>query len=144
MRGVLGGAGPVAAVEHALTIAHADAVKRFLAEQRLTAAAIELIGFHGHTIFHRPKEGRTWQIGDGALLARETGISVVNDFRSADVAAGGEGAPLVPLFHAAVARNLERPVAVLNLRGVANVTWIGADGAVIAFDTGPGNAPIDD
>ena len=144
LRGVLGGVGPVGTVEHALTIAHAEAVKRFLADQRLTAAAIELIGFHGHTILHRPKEGRTWQIGDGALLARETGISVVNDFRSADVAAGGEGAPLVPLFHAALARALERPVAVVNVGGVANITWIGADGAVIAFDTGPGNAPIDD
>ena len=144
LRGVLGGVGDVAAVERALTIAHAEAVERFLAEHQLAAAAIDLIGFHGHTILHRPKDGRTWQIGDGARLARETGISVVNDFRSADVAEGGEGAPLVPLFHAALARALGRPLAVLNLGGVANVTWIGADGAVIAFDTGPGNAPIDD
>ena len=144
LRGVLGGAGPVAAVERALTFAHAEGVKRFLLERSLAAAAVDLVGFHGHTILHRPSEGRTWQIGDGALLARETGIPVVNDFRSADVAAGGEGAPLVPLFHAALARSLERPLAVLNLGGVANVTWIGADGAVVAFDTGPGNAPIDD
>lgn len=149
LRDVLGGKGPVVEVERALTLAHGAAVKRFLAEHELAASAIALLGFHGHTILHRPHEGRTWQIGDGALLASETGIPVVNDFRSADVAAGGGGAPLAPLFHAALARGLAKPIAVLNLGGVANVTWIGkggigAEGAIVAFDTGPGNAPIDD
>src|SRR5579883_65694 len=142
LRGVLGGKGPVAAVERALTEAHAEAVRRLLGEHQLDA---ELVGFHGHTILHRPQERRTWQIGDGALLARLTGLDVVCDFRSADVAAGGEGAPLVPLFHAGLAAGFEKPVAILNIGGVANVTWLGdAPEAVLAFDTGPGNALIDD
>ena len=107
--------------------------------------SVDLIGFHGHTIFHAPDQGRTWQIGDGPLLARLTGIPVVYDFRTADVAAGGQGAPLVPLFHRALAAKLERPLAVLNIGGVANVTWLGrGDDDVLAFDTGPGNALIDD
>lgn len=144
LRGVLGGGGPVAEVEEELTRAHADAVARVLAAAGMVAADVDLIGFHGHTILHRPAEGRTWQIGDGALLARLTGIEVVNDFRSDDVAAGGEGAPLVPVFHRALAAGLDRPVAVLNLGGVGNVTWIGDDGTLVAFDTGPGNALIDD
>jgi anhydro-N-acetylmuramic acid kinase len=146
LRGVLGGAGPrdeIAAVEAELTRLHADAVSRF--RERFPQVAIDLIGFHGHTILHRPAQRRTWQIGDGALLARLTGTEIVGDFRSADVAAGGQGAPLVPLYHAALAAGLAKPVAVLNLGGVGNVTWIG-DGAdqILAFDTGPGNALIDD
>jgi anhydro-N-acetylmuramic acid kinase len=142
LRAVLGGTGPVAEVERALTEAHAEAVARFAGEHGVSAA---VIGFHGHTILHRPAERRTWQIGDGALLARLTGIDVVCDFRSADVAAGGEGAPLVPLYHAALAAGLDKPLAILNVGGVANVTWLGAEeGAILAFDTGPGNAPIDD
>jgi len=144
LRAVLGGGGAVAEAERAVTLAHAAAVARFLAERAIEKRSIDLIGFHGHTILHRPREGRTWQIGDGAALAHLTGIDVVNDFRSADVAAGGEGAPLAPLYHAALARGLERPLAVLNLGGVANVSWIGADGELLAFDTGPANAPLDD
>jgi anhydro-N-acetylmuramic acid kinase len=143
LRAVLGGVGPVAEVERAITEAHAEAVAAFRARHGISE--IDVIGFHGHTILHRPQEGRTWQIGDGALLARLCKADVVCDFRSADVAAGGEGAPLVPLFHAALAAPLARPLAVLNIGGVANVTWIGADGSeILAFDTGPGNAPIDD
>src|ERR1043166_8810327 len=92
-----------------------------------------------------PAERRTWQSGDGALLARLTGADVVADFRSADVAAGGEGAPLAPLYHAALAADLPKPLATLNLGGVGNVTWIGPDeNNILAFDTGPGNALIDD
>ena len=144
LRGVLGGKGEVAAAERRLTLAHAAAVGRFRGEHGAAMTPPTLIGFHGHTILHRPGEGRTWQIGDGALLARATGLDVVNDFRSADVSEGGEGAPLAPLFHAALAAPLERPLAVLNLGGVGNVSWIGADGHVVAFDTGPGNAPLDD
>jgi anhydro-N-acetylmuramic acid kinase len=109
-----------------------------------------VLGFHGQTILHRPGRpgdaapGRTWQIGDAAALAAATGCSVVHDFRSADVAAGGQGAPLVPVAHAALAEALPRPLAVLNLGGVGNVTWLGADGRLLAFDTGPANGPLDD
>jgi anhydro-N-acetylmuramic acid kinase len=147
LRSVLGGIGRVASVEAELTRLHADAVQRFRAAH--PEIAVELIGFHGHTILHRPEERRTWQIGDGALLARLTGCDVVADFRGADVAAGGEGAPLAPLYHAALAAGREKPLAVLNVGGVANVTWIGprnidTEGAILAFDTGPGNALIDD
>lgn len=133
-----------AALERDLTRRHADAVRSLLAEANLSARDVALIGFHGHTAFHAPAQRRTIQIGDGALLARLTGITVINDFRSADVAAGGEGAPLAPVFHRAITASLEKPIAVLNIGGVANLTWVGADGALLAFDTGPGNALIDD
>src|ERR1700730_1800308 len=146
LRAVLGGVGPkaeIAAVEAELTRRHAEAVEQF--RTRHPETAIDLVGFHGHTILHRPAERRTWQIGDGALLARLTGIDVVAEFRSADVAAGGQGAPLAPLYHAALAGKLPKPVAVLNLGGVGNVTWIGESAdEILAFDTGPGNALIDD
>ena len=134
----------VAAVVRDLTLYHAEAVNRLLDGAGLGADDVDVVGFHGQTVFHDPANGVTCQIGDGALLARETGIDVVDDFRSADVAAGGEGAPFAPLFHVALARDVERPVAVLNLGGVGNVTWISPDGGAIAFDTGPGNALIDD
>ena len=104
----------------------------------------DLIGFHGQTILHQPDQRRTWQVGDAAELAHRTGIPVVHDFRTADVAAGGQGAPLAPVYHAALARDEARPLAVLNIGGVANVTWIGTDGELVAFDTGPGNGPLDD
>jgi anhydro-N-acetylmuramic acid kinase len=142
LRAVLGGKGRVAEVEEALTRLHAAAVAEFRA--RYPETRFELIGFHGHTILHEPENRRTWQIGDGALLARLTGCDVVADFRSADVAAGGEGAPLAPLYHAALATPVPQPLAVLNLGGVGNVTWIGDGGGILAFDTGPGNAMLDD
>jgi anhydro-N-acetylmuramic acid kinase len=146
LRGVLGGVGAVAEVEQELTRLHAAAIGAF--RERYPDTAFALIGFHGHTIMHEPENRRTWQIGDGALLARLTGCDVVCDFRRADVAAGGEGAPLAPLYHAALASSLAKPLAVLNLGGVGNVTWIGpgdltADD-ILAFDTGPGNAMLDD
>lgn len=144
LRSVLGGVGPVDEVERDITLFHADAVARLLQANGLAAAEVDVIGFHGHTISHRPQDRHTWQIGDGKLLAELTGIPVVNDFRSADVAAGGQGAPLVPVFHRALASGIARPVAVLNLGGVGNVTWIGDDDSLLAFDTGPGNALIDD
>lgn len=122
---------------------HALAVHKLLREAGVSAADVDVIGYHGQTVAHRPDRGWTWQIGDGAVLARATGIAVVGDFRSADVAAGGQGAPLIPVYHAALAAGLERPVAVLNLGGVANVTFIGQDDALIAFDTGPANGLID-
>jgi anhydro-N-acetylmuramic acid kinase len=145
LRGCLGGRGDVADVERDLTEEHARAVRQLLDQAGVAPVNVDLIGFHGHTILHAPEQRRTWQIGDAALLARLTGIGVVADFRTADVAAGGQGAPLVPLFHRALADDLSRPVAVLNLGGVGNVTWIGRDeNAVIACDTGPANALIDD
>lgn len=144
LMGVLGGNGPVAEVERDLTLFHARVVRDFLAEHEIDAASVAVAGFHGHTILHAPQERRTWQIGDGALLAAEIGIRVVNDFRSADVAAGGQGAPLVPVYHRALAAGLDAPLAVLNLGGVGNVTWISDNGSLMAFDTGPGNALIDD
>ncbi|MGB7405072.1 MAG: anhydro-N-acetylmuramic acid kinase [Pacificimonas sp.] len=120
-----------------LTLAHAEVVKTL-------GEPADIIGFHGHTIAHRPERGWTWQLGDGALLAQLTGIDVVDDLRSADVAAGGQGAPLLPAYHRARAATLARPLGVLNLGGVGNLTWLGEDGTVLAFDTGPGNALIDD
>jgi len=142
LRSVLGGVGRIAPVEDELTRLHAAAVGRFL--QRYPETTVDIVGFHGHTILHRPAEGHTWQLGDGKLLAQLVECDVVADFRSADVAAGGEGAPLAPLFHAALAAALAKPLAVLNIGGVANVTWIGAQSELLAFDTGPGNALIDD
>lgn len=124
-------------VTRRLTARHAEAVAAL-------GTTADIVGFHGQTILHRPAERRTWQIGDAAALARATGLPVAHDFRSADVAAGGEGAPLAPVYHAALARDLEKPAAVLNLGGVANVTWIRPDGALLACDTGPGNALLDD
>ena len=148
-RGLAEGAAVPASIREAeihATDAHAEAVHRLLAEAGLASRDVALIGFHGQTILHRPEARFTWQIGDGARLARATGIDVVNDFRTADVMAGGEGAPLVPLYHVALVREaqgLKPPVAVVNIGGVANVTYIAGDD-ILAFDTGPGNAPIDD
>jgi anhydro-N-acetylmuramic acid kinase len=141
-------------VERDLTLRHAAIVEELLASHGVAPREVGVIGFHGHTAVHAPAQGRTLQIGDGALLAAETGIDVVADFRSRDVAAGGEGAPFAPLYHWARAADLARPVAVVNVGGVANVTWIGADAAgeaagsadgisLLAFDTGPGNALLD-
>ncbi len=133
-------------VARELTLAHAEAVAALLTATGVAAAKIGVVGFHGQTIAHRPERGWTWQIGDGALLAQETGIRVVHDFRSADVAAGGQGAPLAPGYHRALAGDLidgSLPLGVLNLGGVGNLTWLG-ENAWLSFDTGPGNALIDD
>lgn len=121
----------------ALTLRHAEAVAAL-------GVVADLIGFHGQTILHDPGARRTWQIGDAAALAHATGLPVVHDFRAADVAAGGEGAPLAPVFHAALAASLPRPLAILNIGGIANVTWIGEGERLLACDTGPGNGPLDD
>jgi anhydro-N-acetylmuramic acid kinase len=127
----------LAGVVERLTDHHVRAVE-------MLGCAADLVGFHGQTILHQPDRRRTWQIGDAPALARRLGVKVAYDFRSADVAAGGQGAPLAPLYHAALAADLRKPLAVLNIGGVANVTWIGRDGAMLAFDTGPGNGPLDD
>jgi anhydro-N-acetylmuramic acid kinase len=140
--------GKIARAERDLTLAHADVVRELLADADLSPAEVDVVGFHGQTLVHDPAAHFTWQIGDGALMARELGLPVVNDFRRADVAAGGEGAPLIPLYHRAraLACALPRPLAVLNIGGVANVTWIGEgpDPEILAFDTGPGVALMDD
>lgn len=137
--------GCLAAVERELTERHAHAVLRFMGDHMLQPMAIDAVGFHGQTILHVPEAHMTVQLGDGPLLASKIGVDVVYDLRAADMEAGGEGAPLAPVYHRALAAKLpQRPVAFLNLGGVGNVTWIGRDGELLAFDTGPGNAMIDD
>ena len=133
-------------VEELVTDMHAEAVEAFLAANAMAPSAVGVVGFHGQTVLHRPDRGLTVQLGNGQALAARLGIPVVYDFRAADVAAGGQGAPVVPVFHRALVRLLKRPhpIAVLNLGGVANITFIDGDADLIAFDTGPGNALIDD
>ncbi|KQS79574.1 anhydro-N-acetylmuramic acid kinase [Rhizobium sp. Leaf384] len=139
--------GDLARIERDLTLLHAVAVHDFLHANGLKAGDIDVIGFHGQTILHRPDAGLTVQIGDGTLLAAETGIDVVHDMRAADMVAGGQGAPLIPVYHRALAANLasdlEKPVVFVNIGGISNVTYVGEDGDLCAFDSGPGNMLID-
>ena len=137
--------GVLAEAEAFVTRVHAEAVEDFLGTERIDKSSIAIVGFHGQTVLHKPAERLTVQIGDGAALAKRLGLPVAYDFRAADVAAGGQGAPLVPIFHQALARDLDHPhpIAVLNVGGVANVTWVDG-GDPVACDTGPGNALIDD
>jgi anhydro-N-acetylmuramic acid kinase len=125
-----------------------SAVERLMDYHVQAAEAVgrsaDLVGFHGQTILHQPDRRRTWQIGDAETLARRLGVPVAYDFRSADVAAGGQGAPMAPVYHGALAAALPKPIVILNIGGVANVTWVGGDGSLLAFDTGPGNGPLDD
>jgi anhydro-N-acetylmuramic acid kinase len=149
LRTVLDVAPGLASGDPLVTSAEARLTEYHIQAIRALERPADLIGFHGQTILHQPDRRRTWQIGNAGRLARETGVPVAYDFRSADVAAGGQGAPFAPALHAALARDLDRPLAVLNIGGVANVTWIGERGidqtqALIAFDTGPGNGPLDD
>lgn len=137
--------GILAEAERALTGWHAEAVERFLGANGLAPSGIDVIGFHGQTVIHRPERRLTVQLGLGPALSRRTGIPVIYDMRAADVAAGGQGAPLVPVYHRALAAAVgERPVAFVNIGGVANMTWIGRSGDLVAFDTGPGNALLND
>ena len=134
----------IAAVEAELTVAHGAAVRDLLAGR---SERPELVGFHGQTLVHRPERGWTWQVGDGAALAEELHITVVNNFRRGDMDFGGQGAPLLPVYHRAKLGELALGGgnAILNLGGVANLTWLGADlGDWISFDTGPANALLDD
>jgi len=132
--------------EALVTQAHARAVDDFLAAHGIDRRDLAVVGFHGQTVLHRPERRLTVQIGDGEALARRIGVPVVFDLRAADVAAGGQGAPLVPVFHRALVETLDRPhpVAVLNVGGVANVTYVDGAAELVACDTGPGNALIDD
>ena len=137
--------GVLAEADAFVTNAHAETVETFLRDTGIARTDVAVVGFHGQTVLHRPGERLTVQIGDGEGLAKRLGMTVAYDFRAADVAAGGQGAPLVPVFHQALARTLSRPhpIAVLNVGGVANITWVDG-GDPIACDTGPGNALIDD
>jgi len=132
--------------EALVTRAHARTVDDFLAAHGIDRRDLAVVGFHGQTVLHRPERRLTVQIGDGEALARSIGVPVVFDLRAADVAAGGQGAPLVPVFHRALVETLDRPrpVAVLNVGGVANVTYVDGAAELVACDTGPGNALIDD
>lgn len=142
----------VLALSRDLTRLHMQVIEALLAEAELEREEVAIIGFHGQTLLHRPESRLTLQIGDGAMMAQHLDMDVVFDFRSADVAAGGQGAPLVPLYHQALACDLDMagaPIAILNIGGIANVTWIDpardpADNGILAFDTGPGNGLIDD
>ena len=164
MRGV----GDAEKVAHDLTSVHIQAVNQLINKSNVSRETFSLIGFHGQTIRHAPAEGITVQIGEPARMAAELGIPVVADFRSNDVRHGGQGAPLVPLYHTALAHGLDTPLMVVNIGGVSNATWIGKefrvqssefsgkDGnltelrplttahSLIGFDIGPGNALIDD
>ncbi len=146
----------IAALAKDLTRLHGEVVDKLLARAGIERAQVAVIGFHGQTLWHQPENRQTLQIGDGEWLARKLAIDVVYDFRSNDVAAGGQGAPLVPLYHQGLARNLDGgasrgtgPLAILNIGGVANVTWLDLrldplHRGILAFDTGPGNGLIDD
>ena len=136
-------------LEQQQTLWHAELVRQLLDAAGLRARDIALIGFHGQTLWHHPASSETFQIGNGALLARTTRIAVVHDFRSQDVAKGGEGAPLAPAYHAALVRSAgltQQDIAFLNIGGVSNMTLVrgGRDEDLLAFDTGPGNALMDD
>ncbi len=133
-------------IENELTILHANLINDFLAKNNLSPKDIDIIGFHGHTIFHEPEKLITWQIGNGHLLANKTQIDVIADFRSKDVANGGHGAPLVPIYHFYLLKNQVNPAAVLNIGGISNITYFNGDDEnnIEAFDICFGNAPFDD
>ncbi len=133
-------------VENELTFLHAKLVNKFLAKNQIEASEIDLIAFHGHTIFHDPKQAITWQIGNPQLLAHQTKINVVADFRTRDVVLGGQGAPLVPIYHFQLFANQNLPIAVLNIGGISNITYFynKNEEDIEAFDICFGNAPFDD
>jgi anhydro-N-acetylmuramic acid kinase len=140
--------GDLADIEGEITDRHAEAVRRFLAETGIAAATIDAVGFHGQTVLHRPAEALTVQLGDGQGLATALGCRVVHDMRAADMRAGGQGAPLVPAYHAALAAALpdglrDMPVVFVNIGGISNITYLDGAGDPIAFDSGPGNALLD-
>ncbi len=139
-----------AEAERALSLAQADAVAEFLYDNAIAASEVGVVGLHGQTVLHRAptpeRIGATRQLGDGQVMADRLGIPVAFDFRSADVAAGGQGAPLAPIYHRALLERVSggREAAILNLGGVGNVTGLRDDGSLVAFDTGPANGPVND
>jgi anhydro-N-acetylmuramic acid kinase len=134
----------LARVERDITLHHAEAVAQLLRTLPRESEGCDLIGFHGHTVRHITSELICWQIGNPWLLAEKTGKRVVSDFRRHDIAVGGQGAPLAAMFHRALFANEVRPCVILNLGGVANITWLGEHGEVIAGDTGPGCGLLDE
>ena len=138
--------GVIGEAERAVTMAHAEAVAAFLAQNHIARENIEIVGFHGQTVLHRPAQRLTVQIGDAESLAKAIRVPVMHDFRAADVAAGGQGAPFVPVYHRALAQSQSREgaVCVVNIGGVSNITYIDGAETLIACDTGPGNALLDD
>ncbi|MBB3657088.1 anhydro-N-acetylmuramic acid kinase [Rhizobium sp. BK650] len=133
-------------IEIELTLRHADAARAFLEKFGINRDDIDVLGFHGQTVLHRPDDALTIQIGDGPLLAERTGISVVYDMRANDMVHGGQGAPLVPAYHAALAGRFQKDgqtVCFVNIGGISNLTYIGPEGRIAAFDSGPGNTLID-
>lgn len=136
--------GNLAQLETMLTMQHAEAVTLFLQQNRITRSSIDELGFHGQTVLHRPDVGLTVQLGDGPLLARKTGIDVIFDMRAADMELGGQGAPLVPVFHKALTTkiNAKLPVCFVNIGGISNITYVD-ENHLMAFDSGPGNGLID-
>jgi anhydro-N-acetylmuramic acid kinase len=143
MRNLFTHMGPFLELEKQLTEFHIEATQQILNKAKLHPEEIKALGFHGQTLFHKPQEGLTLQIGNPHLLAKKTGIDVVHDFRRRDISLGGQGAPLVPIFHELLMQTQTLPVAVVNIGGVANITYIDK-ASLIAFDTGPGGALIDD
>ncbi|HWX14922.1 MAG TPA: anhydro-N-acetylmuramic acid kinase [Methylocella sp.] len=138
--------GSLARADAVIAVRHAEAVEAFLSAESMSPEEVDLVGFHGQTVLHRRDRRLTVQIGDGPALAERLGIKVVFDFRAADVAEGGQGAPLVPIFHRALAAaaGFAEPVAFINIGGVANLSFIAPGEDPIACDTGPGNALLDD
>ena len=131
-------------IEKEISEHHVEAVRRLLAEHPKLAKKVEIVGFHGHTVRHSASDGITMQIGNPWILSRDLKLPVVSDFRRCDIAGGGQGAPLVGMFHRALFSSEPRPTVVLNLGGVANVTWLGENDEIIAGDTGPGCGLIDE
>ncbi len=141
--------GNLEALERDITLRHAEAIEAFLKTGAGSWGKPALVGFHGQTVLHRPEIGLTVQLGDGGLLAERTGLPVVYDMRANDMVHGGQGAPLVPAYHTALARSLPQPYAAsfpvvfVNIGGISNITYVPVIGDPVAFDTGPGNALID-
>lgn len=141
--------GDLASLDREIALRHVAALRRFLEENNLRLSDIDLVGFHGQTVLHRPERGLSVQLGDAQYLADETGLPVVHNLRANDMAHGGQGAPLAPVFHRALAANLGEPwagswpVLFVNIGGISNITWISEQGGLIACDAGPGNALID-
>jgi len=137
--------GILSEVEHLITDLHGQACKTFFKDNRIDKSTVRAVGFHGQTVLHRPEQGVTVQLGDGQALADIIGVDVVYDMRANDMTVGGQGAPLVPIYHQALAGKVDAglPVVFVNIGGISNITYVGQDAKLLAFDTGPGNALID-
>lgn len=133
----------VLSIERELSERHVAAGKSLLQSLGISFPRVDVVGLHGHTIRHQPKKGVTWQIGNPAIVAEELQTMVVSSFRNQDMAAGGQGAPLAPLFHQHLVHESPKPLAIVNIGGVSNVTWIGSNGDLVAGDSGPGCCLLD-